>query len=81
MGEISTVDFFPFAWIIHLARALVFYNIVTAMTKRKLSNFWHFMVIVAPSICSSAIICKNAQLLSKKNNGVILHLRGNLLCY
>ncbi len=24
MGEISTVDFFPFAWIIHLARALVF---------------------------------------------------------
>ena len=50
MGEISTVDFFPFAWIIHLARALVFYNIVTAMTKRKLNSFWHFMVIVAPSM-------------------------------
>lgn len=55
MGEISTVDFFPFAWIIHLARALVFYNIVTAMTKRKLSSFWHFMVIVAPSMVYSYI--------------------------
>lgn len=55
MGEISTVDFFPFAWIIHLARALVFYNIVTAMTKRKLSSFWHFMVIVAPSMLYSYI--------------------------
>lgn len=55
MGEISTVDFFPFAWIIHLARALVFYNIVTAMTKRKLNSFWHFMVIVAPSMLYSYI--------------------------
>lgn len=55
MVEISTVDFFPFAWIIHLARALVFYNIVTAMTKRKLSSFWHFMVIVAPSMVYSYI--------------------------
>lgn len=53
MNEISTVDFFPFAWIIHFARALVFYNIATAMTKRKFNSLCHFLILVGPTMLYS----------------------------
>lgn len=55
MNEISTVDFFPFAWIIHLARALVFYNIATAMLKRKYNNFITFIAVIGTSMVYSYI--------------------------
>ena len=55
MNEISTVDFFPFAWMIHLARALVFYNIATAMLKKKYNNFITFIAVVGTSMVYSYI--------------------------
>ncbi len=35
MGEVSTVDFFPLAWVIHFARALMTFNVINAMNKKK----------------------------------------------
>lgn len=35
MNEVSTVDFFPLAWVIHFARALMTFNVVNAMNKSR----------------------------------------------
>lgn len=37
MNEVSTVDFFPLAWVIHFARALMTFNVINAMNKKKFS--------------------------------------------
>lgn len=34
MNEVSTVDFFPLAWVIHFARALMTFNVINAMNKK-----------------------------------------------
>lgn len=46
MNEISTVDFFPWAWMIHFARAILSFNIVNALTKRKYGMFKTFIIYV-----------------------------------
>ena len=49
MNEVSTVDFFPLAWVIHFARALMTFNIVNAMNKKKFSMPKTFFVFI--SVC------------------------------
>ena len=49
MNEVSTVDFFPLAWVIHFARALMTFNVVNAMNKKKFSMPKTFFVFV--SVC------------------------------
>lgn len=49
MNEVSTVDFFPLAWVIHFARALMTFNVINAMNKKKFSMPKTFFVFI--SVC------------------------------
>lgn len=46
MNEISTIDFFSWAWMLHFARAVLSFNIVNALTKRKYGIVKTFVVYV-----------------------------------
>ena len=46
MNEISTVDFFPWAWMLHFARAFLSFNVVNALTKRKYGMFKTFIIYI-----------------------------------
>lgn len=46
MGEVSTIDFFPLAWVLHLARAISTFNIINAMNKRKYSMPKTFLIYI-----------------------------------
>lgn len=46
MNEISTVDFFPWAWMLHFARAFLSFNVVNALTKRKYGMLKTFIIYI-----------------------------------
>ena len=46
MGEVSTIEFFPLAWVLHFARAILCFNVINAVTKRKYSLPLTFTVFV-----------------------------------
>lgn len=55
MNEISTIDFFPWAWMLHFARAFLSFNIVNALTKRKYGMVKTFVIYIGVCMAYSYV--------------------------
>ena len=55
MITVNLLEFFPFAWIMHLARALITFNIVFTVLKSKYNTVITFFSLVIPSLIYSGI--------------------------
>lgn len=55
MITVNLLEFFPFAWIMHLARALITFNIVFTVLKSKYNTAITFFSLVIPSLIYSGI--------------------------
>lgn len=55
MITVNLLEFFPFAWIMHLARALITFNVVFTVLKSKYNTAITFFALVIPSLIYSGI--------------------------
>lgn len=52
---VNLLEFFPFAWIMHFARALITFNIVFTVLKSKYNTAVTFFSLIIPSLIYSAV--------------------------